>query len=157
MPKKKDVAQRFWAKVEVGPPEDCWPWIGAWKLPFGYGKFYLDGKNHSISSHRMVYTLTYGQIPKGMCVRHSCDNAGCCNPNHLSLGSQAQNMEDRNTRKRHAWGEKVNLSKLTVEQVTKIRQLYAVGGQSHRKLAKLFDVTAETILDILQRNTWKEI
>lgn len=69
----------------------CWEWQGA-KTAFGYGRLKLKGE--AWMAHRLMYTLTKGDIPEGMVVMHSCDNPCCINPEHLSVGTQKDNMED---------------------------------------------------------------
>lgn len=88
---------RFWSMVERGAPEACWNYTGwcysaADRLP--YGVFTL-GKTGKVRAHRAAYMLTHGAIPAGLCVCHKCDNPKCCNPDHLWLGTHADNNRDR--------------------------------------------------------------
>ncbi len=82
----------FWAKVQKGTPDECWPWLGYVK-PSGHGLTQLDCM--PIHAHRKAWILTKGQIRDGLCVNHRCDNKLCCNPAHLYLGTRADNMVDR--------------------------------------------------------------
>lgn len=50
--------------------------------------------NRKVYSHRFAYEISRGPIPEGMVVMHSCDNGLCCNPLHLSLGTQSENIKD---------------------------------------------------------------
>jgi len=86
---KSDV-NRFWDLVEVKDSKDeCWNW----KLSSErYGHF--SHKSRQYKSNRMAYFISTGQDPKEMEVMHSCDNPKCCNPNHLSLGTHWENMQD---------------------------------------------------------------
>ena len=101
---------RFWAKVDKGGPNDCWMWLGAGGK-YGHGFFHYGTKRenmHAIGAHRVAYVLSKGidisQVKATKSgdnhVCHTCDNAACCNPKHLYLGSHRSNMTDRNTRGR---------------------------------------------------------
>lgn len=69
----------------------CWEWSGA-KTYNGYGR--VKFKNVAWMAHRLSYTLNVGEIPEGLIVMHSCDNPSCINPEHLTVGTQKDNMED---------------------------------------------------------------
>jgi len=81
---------RFWSKVTLTVnPDKCWNWTGTGQR---YGHFGLDNKSYK--SNRIAYFLTHKQDPGELEVIHSCDNPKCCNPNHLSLGTHWDNMQD---------------------------------------------------------------
>jgi hypothetical protein len=86
---------KFWNQVDRLHPHDCWNWTGHCNPVTGYGYF---SNRKYMSSHRMAYELTYGKIPEGMCILHSCDNPKCCNPAHLRVGTQQDNVDDREER-----------------------------------------------------------
>lgn len=90
----KSQADRFWEKVKKGSKDSCWLWQAS-TYRNGYGQFGRGGRNagNEVAS-RMAWILTYGEIPKGLNVLHTCDNPLCCNPEHLWLGTQANNLED---------------------------------------------------------------
>ena len=85
------ATERFWAKVEVKGPDDCWPWNGC-RLPHGYGQISLGGRRWL--THRLSYELANGLIPAGLYVCHHCDSPPCVNPEHLFLGTQGDNQRD---------------------------------------------------------------
>lgn len=69
----------------------CWEWQGA-KTRTGYGRMKVKGQ--AWMAHRYMYTLSKGEIPEGLVVMHKCDNPCCINPEHLTVGTQKDNMED---------------------------------------------------------------
>lgn len=89
MSKKASMEERFFQKVNK--TNSCWLWTGALNSR-GYGSMGVAGK--AISAHRLSYTWFKGEIPEGMIVCHSCDVPSCVNPDHLWVGSYADNMND---------------------------------------------------------------
>lgn len=92
---------KFWSRVQVGGQDSCWPWT-AGENGLGYGQMRVNTVLHT--THRLAYQDCVGPIPKGMVVRHKCDNPLCCNPHHLILGTQKDNMHDAIERGRHDMG-----------------------------------------------------
>lgn len=91
--------ERFWANIDVRGKDECWLWRGL-KYPSGYGR--VRHKNKESYVHRVMYQVKSGEeIAAGMVVMHTCDNPGCVNPNHLRLGTPADNMHDRDAKGRH--------------------------------------------------------
>jgi hypothetical protein len=86
MPEVVTVAGRFWSKVAVGDPAECWMWQAS-GLPYGY--FWLEGKK--VTAHRVAYMLAVGPIPGGLHVDHGCRRPGCCNPAHLEAVTSREN------------------------------------------------------------------
>lgn len=128
-PKPKSLAERLWPKVDIRGEDECWEFRGQ-KMAFGYGRFFLHGKVRT-PAHRVAYTLTKGEIPEGLVVRHTCDNPACCNPGHLILGTRNDNNQDRAERKRgrehRQFGEANAFAKLSDEDVQEVHRLRSLG------------------------------
>lgn len=91
---KRPLAERFWRKVDKSG--ECWVWTGCRHVA-GYGRFNTQDAQWSgvVYAHRMAWELTHGPIPPGLHVLHRCDNPPCCNPEHLWLGTNADNHADK--------------------------------------------------------------
>lgn len=142
----------FWRYVEKGG--ECWLWTG-WRGSFGYGQFARrDAGTLSVRlAHRVSYEMAYGTIPAGKNVRHLCDEPACVRPEHLTLGTQRQNMSDMVERGRQAKGERHGAAKLSEEDVRAIRASPSTGAQ----LAKRYGVTEATISHIRVGKHWKHV
>ena len=169
MPKCKSVEERFWEKVDKGfRPDDCWLWTASSYLK-GYGMFW-DGQRN-VRAHRFSYELLVGPIPDGMFVCHHCDNPPCCNPDHLFLGTPADNMHDAVRKGRMATGVyngahthpetrhtgKANINaKLTDSDVCWILAAL-ISGIQQKTLATYFGVHRSIISRIKRGKGWKHV
>lgn len=93
----RNVAERFWAKANVLGPDECWLWRAS-VTSRGYGRFRLHGKSRG--AHCVAWLLDRGPIPPGQLVLHRCDVPLCCNPAHLFLGTQGDNVADMDAKGR---------------------------------------------------------
>ena len=134
----------------------CWEWRGT-LFNHGYGRFYVNSKSYL--AHVISYTLAFGEIEKGLCVCHKCDNKVCVNPEHFFLGTLQDNIKDRNTKGRTArpLGEKNVKAKLTAESVREIRKLRATYGTSTKELAERYNVAMCTIQRIINNSRWAHL
>lgn len=123
----------------------------------GYGV--VKRKGRLVRAHRLAYCeskkITLDEI-KGFVVMHKCDNRSCINPDHLSLGSHADNCKDKVSKGRQAKGEKVGNSKLKNEEVKLIRLGFSA-GLTNKFLAKKFSVSEMCISRIRSGKTWRHI
>jgi len=156
----------FWTMV-VEQPTGCRTWTG--QTLSGYGKYSLGHKKRS--AHRIAYELTYGSIPTGLSVCHRCDVKLCCNPEHLFLGTQADNNADMRRKGRAARGETHGSRthperlcrgadradhKLTEDQVRTIRKLPTTRA-NQRVLAHQFGVSASAIRHVIYGESWRHV
>lgn len=154
---KADVSdrERFWAKVDK--TQNCWLWTSNKNLN-GYGLFKLGSRN--IAAHCLSWTLTNGPIRKGLHVLHSCDVRACVNPDHLSLGTHAENMRDMADKGRSGGpkrrGDCNGRAKLGESQVRVIRAM-AAAGHSQKGLARIFGMGSTTIAAIIKKETWSHV
>ncbi len=128
--------------------ETCWNWTGT-ITKRGYGYATINGRR--IHAHRLSYFYHYGELPEGLVVCHTCDNPKCVNPDHLFLGTQADNMQDKVNKNRHLFGEKHGMSKLTEKDVLFIRSLEK---PNYAQLGRQYNVCPETIAHAYKRETW---
>ena len=140
--------KRFFDKVKKS--NGCWEWK-AQKNKDGYGRFKLDGK--VVYSHRVSWEMYNGTIPESMAVLHHCNNPGCVNPDHLFLGTHADNVADRVAKGRSATGSENGRAKLDEEKVAAIREMLA-NGDTKTSVADKFGVDRKAIYDIGIGKTW---
>lgn len=179
-----DIASRFWPKVSK--TDTCWLWTGA-KSPFGYGRFKLtiaQGQYRQGYAHVVSYELTYGTIPDGLFVLHSCDNPSCVRPDHLRLGTLQENSHDMVAKGRQAKGDQIwsrahpervprgdengrrkyperyprgeqhPNTNFTQAQVEQMRRMRAE-GMTYQAIGVVFGCGKSTIHRICKRITWK--
>lgn len=140
--------ERFNKYVDV-KNSGCHEWQSTVKKD-GYGQFWFKGKPSK--AHRVSFELNKGDIPKGMLVLHKCDNRVCVNPDHLYVGTHKDNTRDMH--KRNRW---VGNTKLSANDVKKIRLLWSQRKFTQTKLAEMFNVNQPAIWKIITYRTWKHI
>ena len=150
------IAERLWRKVTRA--DGCWLWTGA-RCPKGYGSIGLGGyKGGHIKAHRLSWQIKNGPIPEGMCVLHRCDVPSCVNPEHLFLGTVAENNRDRERKGRSApvQLERHPNTKLTNAQVLEIYRR-SHEGSALVVLATEYGVSASVIGEIKQGRSWSAL
>lgn len=142
----KPFYDRFWNKVDK--TGECWLWTAA--LTNGYGVF------QGSPAHRLAWIFKNGPIPDGLYVCHNCpggDNRRCVRPEHMFLGTQADNLQDAARKGTMLKGERNPGAKLDRDQVIQIRTL-RLQGTPYYKIAKMFGVHTITVFDICRGNIW---
>jgi HNH endonuclease len=144
--------------VEAGPLETpCWLWPGAQSLG-GYGRINI-GPGVRVQAHRLAWELYVGPIPTDLIVLHRCDQPPCCNPEHLQLGTQQDNVDDCVAKGRRVdfRGEQVGNSKLTEEKAAFIKWFLEEKKHSGIELAQKFGVSNRTISAIKHGWAWTHV
>jgi len=143
------VSEKLLSKTVLDKETGCLIWQGA-RNQLGYAVVERSGRNKYV--HRIVVNA-----PTGSVVRHKCDNPTCVNPEHLTIGSQAENIADAVDRNRIARGNKLPHAKLNPELVREIRAKYESGKFSQHVLAQEYGVTQMAISHLVRRNTWRHV
>lgn len=150
------IAERLWAKVERREPDDCWLWLGG-TIAKGYGQMGAGRAGDGTKLvHRVAWEAANGPIPAGAHVLHQCDNPPCCNPAHLFLGTNGDNVADMYRKGRGNTGARNGLAKLDAAKVRTIR-LRRAEGETLRALADEFGITIATVCDLAKRRTWRHV
>lgn len=156
---------RFWSRVDQSAGKDsCWPWTG-YVGKQGYGR--LKYRGSVTTAHRLAYTLRKGEIPKAdkqgdVVVMHACDNRVCCNPAHLSIGDNAQNVRDAASKGAYIPapetrnGERNSFAKLNSIQVSEIKG-HLERGVSRQDLATHYNVSIHAIHAIASGRNWADV
>jgi len=137
----------FWSKV-VKLPSGCWEYREA-RNKAGCGIFHI--QRRAYLAHRVAWMLTHGDFDVRLKILHRCDNPPCVNPEHLFVGTQADNMFDMKAKGRVARGEAHWNRKFTEEQVSEIR----ADTRKQKDIAKDFGVSESAICKIRRVNAWK--
>lgn len=150
--------EAFWRHVEK--TDTCWIWTGG-KAYGGYGQMghKENGKTIQTIAHRFSYELHKGPIPDGMVILHTCDNPPCVNPDHLSVGTQKDNIHDAiakgRARRNYAGRPHKPYAKLKESDVAQIREMHK-SGMMPREIAGRFDTSVNSIRNIVNGVTWSK-
>ena len=149
-----NVIERFNSYVPVAEKHECWNWQG-YVANGGYGRMKVCGK--TLTASRLAFILHNNvMIGRDNHVRHLCDNPQCVNPDHLAIGTHADNMADK--RGKHSDprpGEKNGRAVLTEQQVREIRRLR--GYETQRQIAESFGVSRSLVSMIQTRKKWRHL
>lgn len=167
------MLERLMQYVKENKETGCWEWVGA-KCSAGYGVVTVrQNRNKSTkSAHRLMWQEKVGPISDGLCVLHKCDNPCCVNPEHLFLGTFADNSADMVAKGRAAKGaksgrythpetnprgERNGRAKITADDVVEIRRRYKPRVVTTKMLADEYGVSNQLISCILLRQNWKHV
>jgi hypothetical protein len=157
---RRTFTERFWARVNKRSGHfwdgtECWEWTGARSGGYGFVATQDRGNQHT---QRIAWELTHGPIPSGIHACHHCDNPPCCRPDHLFLGDDAANAQDKQAKGRATAprGSANRNAKLTDDAVRDIR-LRLDAGNTATTLAREYGVSDVSIGNIRRRRTWKQV
>jgi hypothetical protein len=141
------LSARFWRLVEKKNPDECWPWKGT---KHRYGGFRIWDRIEL--AHRVAFMLTFGSIPDGKCVCHTCDNGFCCNPKHLWIGTHLENMRDMTKKGRTKAPDnrgRRHPLKYSIEFVKSLRDDYYNRGWTAKELAQKHKITFQALRGLI--------
>ena len=145
--------QRPLEEYYIGEPNSgCWLWLGTINRD-GYGSVRDTALERTVLAHRLVYKTLVGPIPPRKVLLHRCDNPCCVNPDHMCVGTTAENNADMRDKGRQARGTRHGSNKLSVEQVIAIRE--AAGTQD--SIAARFNIHRTTVCQIKSGKRWKHL
>lgn len=139
---------RFWGMVDKGP--DCWLWTGSLLGP--YGSLWAQGKRRL--AHRISWIITHGKVGSNDLICHHCDTPPCVRPDHLFMGSPADNAQDAAKKDRTLYGSRNPASKLNEISVREIFLQYHEKRISITRLASSYGVSDRAIFLIVTRKKW---
>jgi hypothetical protein len=147
-----ELEERYWSKVDKGNTDECWEWQASTNR-HGYGWFFVDGEPKL--AHRVIADAK-GMDTDGELVLHHCDNPSCVNPNHLYIGTQADNMRDRAERSDYSGqhGEEHGMAKLTEDEVKEIRERYNSENITQVELGEEYGIGQTQVSNIVRNANW---
>ena len=157
MSRRPNTPETFWAHVHK--TDDCWEWTGT-ALVRGYGVLRWGGQtdrpNPKTLAHRISYAFAHPDWSGEGCVLHRCDNRVCVNPDHLFVGTRADNIADMLAKGRgptNQVGEDNPRAKLTAELV---REIY-VDPLGEKAASRKYGIAASVVGGIRRHEIWRSV
>jgi len=152
--------ERFFKKVNK--TTSCWFWKAGTRGKTGYGSFKYNGK--VIDSHRMVWILTFGEIPEGLYICHTCDNRLCVNPDHLFLGTPKDNWLDGVKKNKILPSSPIYFKdghispnrKISFLDSREIINLYTTTKLTQKQIGEKYNISSRAVRYILTGGTYKK-
>lgn len=159
------VGLGFWAYVEK--TTGCWIWTGS-RDKMGYGRY--RGVKYRLSpcalAHRISWLIEHGSLDPSLCVLHRCDNPPCVRPDHLFLGTKADNTEDMITKGRgnngarpyesRTHGTRNAQARINEEQAVAIRKR-VLAGERQKDLASEYRLSVQAVNAIVKGRSWRHV
>ena len=144
-----DILLRILRNTSIDP-SGCWLWKGS-KSVAGYGRIKFDDVRWAV--HRLMAHINISDVAEDSVVCHRCDNPCCVNPEHLFIGTQKQNVDDRDAkgRRNQARGERQGSSKLSAEQVLAIR----LDSRKQSVIAAEYGISRAHVGNLKANRAWK--
>ena len=145
-----ELKERFELYVSPEPNSGCWLWTG-FGVKYGYGCFAINSQ--PVRAHRLAHQLYKGPIPRGLHVLHKCDIRACVNPDHLFLGTNADNVADKVKKGRQARDRSMGKVKFAPETILAIR----ADSGSQWELSRKYGVSRSQIARIRKGQAWRHL
>ena len=148
----------FFQRVDIRAPHECWPWTGTCtRHKRGLARI----KKKQVYAYRLALLVYGNPVPADQCVLHKCDNPNCVNPNHLMIGTQAENIKDmfkkgRNSPLPVSRGVKNANAKLNPDLVREIRSRHTAGA-SYSEIAKIIGRSKSCVSFVVTKRTWSHV
>lgn len=153
---RMDALRRFW--LAVTKTEGCWEWDRKARGSWGYGRIWWNGRVRK--AHHVSWEIHCGAITNGLWVLHHCDNPSCVRPDHLYLGTAADNARDMVGRGRSRAGPppgEANPSAVLTEAIVRDIRRRVQAGEQYRAISRDIGVSETTVRSAALRETWRHV